>query len=103
MVLFGDDRPWDATYTTWVDDLDGVKAVDDADIWMHRFDSVAVNFERSMMVERPYGVIDNERLRATLRNGVAHHVGRVASAAGTGARIVVDATGWPSGLDENGS
>ena len=27
VVLFGDDRPWDATYTTWVDDLDGVSVL----------------------------------------------------------------------------
>lgn len=100
VVLFGDDRPWDATYTTWVDDLDGVPVVEGADIWMHRFDSVAVNFERPMMVARSYGVIDNEQLRRVLRRGVAHDVGRVASAGDTGARIVVDATGWPSGLDE---
>jgi lycopene beta-cyclase len=99
VVLFGDDRPWDATYTTWVDDLDDVPVVDGADIWMHRIASVAANFERPIVVERSYGVIDNDRLRAVLRDGVAHDVGRVMSASDTGARIVVDATGWPSGLD----
>jgi lycopene beta-cyclase len=99
VVLLGGDRPWDATYTTWADDLDDVDVVDRDDIWLHRFESVAVNFERLMMVERPYGVIDNERLRAVLRHGVTHRVGHVSSATDAGARIVVDATGWPSGLD----
>ena len=99
VVLFGEDRPWHATYTTWIDDLDGVPVVDNGDIWMHRFESVAVNFERPMMVGRSYGVIDNGQLRAVLRDGVPHDVRRVASAGDAGARIVVDATGWPSGLD----
>ena len=99
VVLFGDDRPWDATYTTWVDDLDGVSVIDTADVWLHRFESVAVNFVRPMTVSRAYGVIDNAQLRAGLRDGVAHDIGRVASAGNTGARIVIDATGWPSGLD----
>ena len=100
VVLFGDDREWDATYTTWVDDLAGVPVIGGNDVWMHRFESVAVNFERPMTVARSYGVIDNERLRGVLRAGVVHDIGRVASAADTRARIVVDATGWPSGLDD---
>jgi len=55
VVLFGDDRPWDATYTTWVDDLDGVSVIDTADVWLHRFESVAVNFVRPMPPEGPLG------------------------------------------------
>ena len=101
VVLFGRDDPWDATYTTWVDDLDGVSVLDGADIWMQRFSSVAATFERSMMIDRPYGVTDNARLRTVLRDGVTHRVGRVSAIGETGARIVVDATGWPSGLDRH--
>ena len=100
VVLFGEDRPWDATYTTWVDDLDGVSVIDAAAIWLHRFESVAVDFGWPMMVQRSYGVIDNQRLRSGLRDGVAHDIGRVVSASDTRARIVIDATGWPSGLDD---
>jgi lycopene beta-cyclase len=100
-VLFGADRRWDATYTSWSDDLDDVALVDGADIWMHRFESVAVNLERSSTVQRAYGVIDNDALRTVLRRGVEHRLGTVASAADTGARTVVDATGWPSGLDRS--
>ena len=100
-MLFGADRRWDATYTTWSDDLDDVAVVDGADIWMHRFESVEVHFERSSTIQRAYGVIDNDALRTVLRRGVEHRLGIVASAAETGARIVVDATGWPSGLDRS--
>ncbi len=98
-VLFGADREWGATYSSWIDDLDAVAGLDEVEIWMHRFDSVAAVFERPMTVERPYGVIDNDRLREALRNRVTHEVRKVSSADETGARIVVDATGWPSGLD----
>lgn len=99
VVLFGSDRPWDATYTTWVDDLDDVTVLDGADIWLHRFDSVTVTLERTMQVHRQYGVLDNDALRETLRRDVAHDLRQVASPGETGARIVIDATGWPSGLD----
>ncbi len=74
-VLFGEDREWAATYTTWIDDLDDVTCLDGVDIWMHRFASVAADFQRPMTVERPYGVIDNDRLRAALRHRVTHEIG----------------------------
>ncbi len=98
VVLIGDDRPWSATYTSWVDDVEGVDLVDDR-IWLHRFDSVAVRFERPLRIERRYGVLDNERLRARLQEGVSRRIARVAHPAEADARLVIDATGWPSGLD----
>ena len=100
VVLIGEDRPWDATYTTWVDDLDGVTMLAGADIWLHRFDSVHAHFEQPRTVTRSYGVIDNDRLRSLLRADVTHRVETVRSADECDARLVVDATGWPSGLDD---
>ncbi|MGA9278076.1 lycopene cyclase family protein [Ilumatobacter sp.] len=105
VVLIGADRPWTATYTTWIDDLDGVDGIgagaggiDDQDVWLHRFDSIAAHFERSLTIPRGYGVLDNERLHAVLRDGVRHEVRDVTAVADVDARLVVDATGWPSGL-----
>jgi len=99
VALFGNDQRWEATYTTWADDLDGVPVLAGADIWLHRFETVAAHFDRDITIDRPYGVIDNEMLRDVLRRGVEHRIGTVGSSDELGARIVVDATGWPSGLD----
>lgn len=99
VALFGNDRPWSATYTTWVDDLAGVAVLDGADIWLQRFDSVAACFIDRITIDREYGVIDNDALLGVLRRDVDHRVGVIGSANDVGARIVVDATGWPSGLD----
>jgi len=99
VVLVGADRPWVATYTTWCDDLDGVALVNDGDIWMHRFETVGANFGQAQTIRRPYGVIDNARLRTVLRTGVQHRVESVSSPTQARGRIVIDATGWPSGLD----
>lgn len=98
-VLLGGDLPWEATYTTWVDDLDGVDIVDGHDIWLHRFDSIGAHFDDSVTIRREYGVLDNERLHELLRTGVTHRTEIVADVSDVDARIVVDATGWPSGLD----
>jgi lycopene beta-cyclase len=97
VILIGDDRPWTATYTTWVDDLDGVEWLDDR-IWLHRFGSVAVRFERPVHLARSYGVLDNERLRTSLRTDVPRRTARVTRPDEAEARLVIDATGWPPGL-----
>ncbi|WP_051062780.1 lycopene cyclase family protein [Ilumatobacter nonamiensis] len=99
VVLVGGDRPWNATYTTWVDDLDGVDVVADRDIWLQRFDSIAAHFDDAITIDREYGVLDNERLRSELRDGVPHRTDVVVDVHDLDARIVIDATGWPSGLD----
>ena len=107
VVLIGSDQPWRATYTTWIDDLDGVRVgsvtLDDPDlddgIWLHRFDSVRATFDSSITIERGYGVIDNDHLRRVLRTGVTHRVATLADVTEADARVVVDSTGWPSGLD----
>ena len=98
-VLLGADQPWEATYTTWIDDLDGVDIVDGHDIWLHRFDSIGAHFDGAVTIQRAYGVLDNARLRELLRTDVRHRTGIVENASDVDARIVVDATGWPSGLD----
>lgn len=98
VVLVGPDQAWSATYTTWIDDLAGVPVVHGADIWAQRLDAVRVRFVRDHTLSRPYGVIDNDALRTHLRDGV-HHVARtIGSADDVEARLVVDATGWPSKL-----
>jgi len=111
VVLIGSDQPWHATYTTWIDDLDGVTvgsvalddvARDDAageGIWLHRFAAVEATFDTSITIERGYGVLDNDRLRRVLRTDVRHRVATLATAENADARLVVDSTGWPSGLD----
>ena len=129
VVLVGEGEPWPATYATWVDDLDDLECItthDDRDgtarpplsvagVLRHTFDRVAVHAERDHVIERGYGVVDNERLRSTLRQGLTVCVDRVSVATdpalgGTrtrlesddrvvaAARVVVDATGWPSSL-----
>ncbi|BAN02692.1 lycopene cyclase family protein [Ilumatobacter coccineus] len=113
VVLVGADAPWRATYGTWADDVDAITWFDTNSIWAQRFESIAVDAGGRRCLERPYGVIDNAALRATLRNDVDHHrahVSEIALApAGSNerdrvvtsdddvleARLVVDATGWP--------
>ncbi|MEP6298036.1 MAG: lycopene cyclase family protein, partial [Ilumatobacter sp.] len=95
-VLVGPDEPWTATYTTWADDVDGLDLLAGADVWAHRFGRITVRFGRTHEVERPYGVFDNELLRRHLRSGVRHVTATIDDASVVGARLVVDATGWPS-------
>lgn len=116
VVLVGDDAPWRATYSTWSDelppcaegglvDVDGLFAMRSDEVWAHG--------ARSHLLRRTYATFDNERLRATLRDGVTHRRERAANVAvapvGTkpghrvelaggdrvSARVVFDATGWP--------
>ena len=99
VALVGPDAAWAATYTTWVDDLDGVALLDGAEVWEHRFDRIAVRLDRTRIIERAYGVVDNHALRDHLRRDVHHVRGVIGRPHETTARLVVDATGWPSGCD----
>jgi lycopene beta-cyclase len=115
VVLVGADDAWTATYATWIDDLAGVELPADDELLQSRVDVVAVHAEGLIEVARPYGVFDNAVLRRHLRGDLEHVVGRVRSvrtaSSGThagrhrvivdggadlDARLVVDATGWPS-------
>lgn len=103
VVLVGPGDPWPATYTTWVDDIDDLAVLEGATVWAHRFDRIAVRFDRPRLIERAYGVIDNGALRAHLRRDVGHVAGRIGRPADVTARLVVDATGWPSKLERSSS
>jgi lycopene beta-cyclase len=116
VLLVGDDAPWPATYSTWVDELplrsDG-GLVDVEGLLATRSDEVWAHGASSHLLRRTYATFDNERLRATLREDVTHRRERVAdiavAAVGTSpghgveltggdrvsARVVLDATGWP--------
>lgn len=111
VVLVGADDPWTATYATWIDDLDGVDLPDLAAVLETRLDAVWVHADEAIEVQRAYGVFDNDVLRRHLRSGLEHVAGRVravhADVQGrqriifhdgneVSARLVVDATGWPS-------
>lgn len=101
-MVIGEGRPWSATYGTWRDE---VLALDD-----HCFVSssprVIVHGHRRHDIARPYGVFDNEHLRARLAAGLPIHHARaerirhmrwgssvLTSAGDVDARLVVDATG----------
>lgn len=121
VLLIGPNQRWSSTYSVWVDDLDGtnpaveggtlpadplidplsVAAVVDPTVWVHA--------DRSRELARAYATLDNERFAATLRDGVEHQVGRVDRVTSGArhrvelvegptveARLVIDATGWPS-------
>ena len=117
VVLVGDDAPWTATYSTWVDDL-----VDDAGVELVDVDAVVGTASsevwaygsRPHRLARTYATLDNDRLRSALREAVVHRrvrVDRVVAAGSAGnawhrielvdgstleVRLVVDATGWPA-------
>jgi lycopene beta-cyclase len=116
-VLVGDDAPWNATYSTWVDDLGGPDTgglVDADEVLAASSDQVWAYGSRAHRLERRYGTLDNERLRGVLRSGVVHRIGRVTrvvtapvgalgghrveldDGGAVAARVVVDATGWPA-------
>ena len=116
-VLIGPDADWGATYATWVDDLDDLTAGPDAlpvaDLLATTIEAIAVHTDRSRMLERTYGVFDNDSLRSRLRAGVDHRRGRVdrldsarsdrcvvrlEDGVELSARLVVDAAGWPARL-----
>jgi lycopene beta-cyclase len=113
VVLVGDDAPWTATYSTWADDLvddsglelvdvDAVVAIASAEVWAYG--------ARPHRLPRTYATLDNDRLRAALRDHVEHRRVRVdrvrvgphghhlelADGSIVIARVVIDATGWPA-------
>jgi lycopene beta-cyclase len=100
VVLIGPDAPWSATYGTWADDLEQAEVLHGGDIWLHRFDSIAARFNALRTIRRPYGVVDNDRLRTLLRAGVDHRRATPPSTEFPHARLVIDATGWPSKLTD---
>ena len=53
VALVGPGAPWEATYTTWADDLDGLPLLDGMEVWAHRFDQIAVRFDRTRVIDRP--------------------------------------------------
>lgn len=104
-VLVGRDDPWTATYAGWVDDLDGVEVVSEADVWATAVDSTRLRFDSELEIARPYGVFANDELRRVLRSRCQHVTGSVTTVdsgsislddgSTVGGRVVVDATGWP--------
>ncbi len=72
VVVVGEGRPWTATYATWRDDV--------ADLPGPCFASSAANVivhgHRRHVIERAYGIFDNDRLRAHLAAGLDVRVGR---------------------------
>ncbi len=107
-------QPWTATYGCWIDDLE--PAAGDlgrvADLFAVTVSDPAVVTDRRQTLSRTYGVLDNEAVRHRFLAGLEHHRSRVerVDAAGGGhrvelgdgstirCRLVIDATGWPSGL-----
>ena len=113
-VLVGRGQPWAATYGCWVDDLE--PAGDDlgrvADLFAVTMSDLAVVTDRRQILARSYGVLDNEAVRHRFLEGLDHHRERVERVGAIGGgqqvelgdgstircRLVIDATGWPSGL-----
>lgn len=111
-VLVGPDDPWSATYATWVDDLTTVARSEE---FIGRVvTEIDAHGDRSITLQRPYGIIDNQRLRQALRDEVEHLADRVVDvrpgagprsshevhlaghATPLAARVVVDTSGWPA-------
>jgi lycopene beta-cyclase len=98
VILVGRDEPWTATYGTWADDVERAAVLGGTDIWRHRLSSIAVRFTHRRIIDRAYGVVDNSRLRTVLRAGVEHRRASPTLSDIPGARLTIDATGWPSTL-----
>ncbi len=105
VIVVGERRPWTATYGTWRDDVPDLPA--------HCFattsPAVLVHGHRRHVVERGYGIFDDDALQAHLAAGLDHraaHVERIrhmrwgsrllTTAGDVDARLVVDATGRPT-------
>lgn len=117
VVLVGDDAPWNATYSTWSDELDAPAAeglLCIADVTATSSDEVWAYGASAHRLRRAYVTLDNNRLRTALRDGVPHRGARVTQVVtapsgstarhrlelsdgrSISARVVVDATGWPA-------
>ena len=102
VAVVGEGRPWTATYGMWVDDVPDLPTA----CFGHVSPAVVVQGRRRHVVERPYGVVDDERLRGHLAGDLDLRVGRatrvqhftwgsriVADGGDVDARLVVDASG----------
>ena len=102
VAVVGEDRPWTATYGMWVDDVPDLPTA----CFGHVSPAVVVQGRRRHVVERPYGVVDDERLRGHLAGNLDLRVGRatrvqhftwgsriVVDGGDVDARLVVDASG----------
>jgi len=117
-ALIGSGQPWTATYGCWVDELEPAAADFGpvADLFAVTMSDLAVVTDRRQILSRTYGVLDNETVRHRFLSGVdlrQTRVERVDAAAGghqvelgdgstIRCRLVIDATGWPSGLAPSG-
>jgi lycopene beta-cyclase len=102
-LLVGPADPWTATYATWRDDVPDLPD----DVMAATATRMVAVGHREHVIDRPYGVLDGERLAAHLTAGVervtttvdsvTHHAwgSRAALAGGrhVDAAVVVDATG----------
>jgi len=116
VVLVGDDAPWSATYSTWVDEIPTpthAGLLDVADVAAVRSDVVWAHGHGPHELRRAYATLDNTALRAALRDDVTHRRCRATAVTGArgsrrgahlvqlddgdsmAARVVIDATGWP--------
>jgi lycopene beta-cyclase len=109
-VLVGANEPWTATYSTWIDDLPPGLLAADPSVFSFTVPTIDAYTDRHHVLQRAYAVVDNPTLRATLRTGVEHLEARVervepgvavhhvilADGRTIGARLVIDAGGWPS-------
>jgi lycopene beta-cyclase len=106
VVVCGRGQAWRATYGTWRDDVD----VPDS-CFGHIAQRVIVHGHRRHVIERAYGVFDNDALRAHLADEVDVRVAEGLSvqlhqwgsrlqidAGALDARLVVEATGFPPTL-----
>ncbi|MEM8618969.1 MAG: lycopene cyclase family protein [Actinomycetota bacterium] len=114
VALIGPGTSWPATYATWVDEVPAHLV--DSLAWVTPTTTVAA--DRLHPLERAYGVFDNDLLATTLRRSVSRladevtsvderaepggldrgAVVQLSSGDALNARLVVDATGWPSAL-----
>ena len=113
-VLVGTGLPWTATYGCWVDELE--PAAGDlgsvADLFAVTMSDLAIVTDGRQILSRSYGVLDNDAVRDRLLAHVEHQWARVVRVESSGSgyhvaladgstircRLVIDATGWPSGL-----
>jgi lycopene beta-cyclase len=102
-VLVGTGVPWEATYGSWCDDVPGVPS----EVFSTICPQVLAFGERRHELHRPYGVFDNDALRAHLLDGVEIVCSRarghqqfvwgnrvLTDHGGVDARVVVDAAGF---------
>lgn len=96
VALIGPDEPWTNTYSAWADEIESNPITAEHAVWQQRVDTIDVRSRTVRTLDRAYGVIDNDAFRTLLRNGVRHERRRIDSLRDVDARIVFDATGWPS-------